>query len=92
MHGAQVHSTSGAAREAAQAAAAQAEAALMAAKEKAAQTASQVCPYMWQRGFLCLFVWDTTAGRFCSCHFYIYSIPSQVSLSIAGPRKSTACL
>lgn len=47
MRRAQVHSTCGAAREAAQAAAAQAEAALMAAKEKAAQTASQVCPFMF---------------------------------------------
>ena len=46
MRGAQVHSMSGAAREAAQSAAAQAEAALMAAKEKAAQAASQVCPVM----------------------------------------------
>ena len=40
----QVHSTSGAAREAAQSAAAQAEAALQAAKDKAAQAASQVVP------------------------------------------------
>ncbi len=40
----QVHSTSGAAREAAQSAAARAEAALQAAKDKAAQAASQVVP------------------------------------------------
>lgn len=51
MRGAQVHSTSGAAHEAAQSAAAQAEAALMAAKEKAAQTASQVCSDMLAEGF-----------------------------------------
>ena len=77
MRGAQVHSTSGAAREAAQAAATQAEAALMAAKEKAAQTASQVCPFMLQ-GLNLLRVGDRSGGRAYSWHADIYAMLSGV--------------
>lgn len=52
---AQVHSTSGAAREAAQKAAAQAEAALQAAKDNSAQTASQVGPWCCTAAILSLY-------------------------------------
>ena len=71
MYGVQVHSTSGAAGEAAQSAAAQAEAALQAAKDKAAQTASQVCPYKISTCLIknpLLRAWDTRAGRPSSWH------------------------
>ena len=92
MRGAQVHSTSGAAREAALSAAAQAEAALMTAKEKAAQTASEVPPYTWEERF-CFFA---CMGHNSRPPLFVAFLPLfdafKGLLDIAKPQQSTACL